>query len=207
MFVERNRQGAWNLGARARTALPVGFFARARRSWSSREGRFIWAGAAAVVLLCVIAALVVISRPGPTPTTYSAFTIDLSSASVVRGTGREPAKSEIQVPQELLDLSIQLPVGSEEGSYQVSLHSGPSVLWSQVAQAHLTDHVVRLKAQLDLRPFQVGRYEMTVESASGLRFVQPIQITKPKPSASRNSGWRDRLLATVASRLISIRLP
>ena len=184
----------------------AGFLGGVGRYWHPQHARIVWASAAALLLLSIAVAFM-ISRAGPKPPTYSAFAIDLSSASAVRGTGEESAKREIQVPQELLDLSIQLPVGSEEGSYQISLHSGPSVLWSQVAQAKLTDHIVRLKAQLDLRPFSVGRYEMTVESASGLRFVQPIQITKSRQSASRNSGWRDRLLASVASRLISIRLP
>ena len=189
-----------------RASVQAGFLARLARYWDTKRARIVWTTAATVALLCMVVVLV-ISRSGPKPTTYSAFTIDLSSASAVRGTDREPAKSEIQVPQESLDLSIQLPVGSEEGSYQVSLRSGPSVLWSQVTQAHLTDHVVKLKMQLDLRPFSVGKYEMTVESDRGLRFVQPIQITKSKQTGSRNSGWRDRFLASLASRLISIHLP
>lgn len=189
-----------------KASVRAGSLAGVARYWHTKQARIIWAGAAAIVLL-VVAVVLMISRSGPKPITYSAFTIDLSGASAVRGTGREPAKSEIQVPQQPLDLSIQLPVGTEEETYQISLRSGPSVLWSQVAQAHLTDHVVRLKAQVDLRPFSAGKYEITVESASGLRFVQPVQITKSRQTGSRNSGWRGRLLASVASRLISIHLP
>ncbi len=82
------------------------------------------------------------------PTAYSAFSIDLSSASPIRGTGGEPAKREIQVPQETLELNIQLPIGSEEGAYEVSLRSGPNVLWSQVAQAHLSSTLCSSKRGL-----------------------------------------------------------
>ena len=188
-----------------RASLRLGFFGRLARHWHIRRARLIWASAAALVLLCA-AVVLIITRSGPKPTAYSAFSIDLSSASPIRGTGGEPAKREIQVPQETLELSIQLPIGSEEGAYEVSLRSGPNVLWSQVAQAHLIEHVVQLKTRVDLRPFSPGKYDLTVESAGGLRFVQPIQITKPRQTASR-SGWRGRILASVASRLISIHLP
>ncbi len=188
-----------------RASLRLGFFGRLGRHWHIRRARLIWSSAAALVLLCA-AVVLIITRSGPKPTAYSAFAIDLSSASPIRGTGGEPAKREIQVPQETLELSIQLPIGTEEGAYEVSLRSGPNVLWSQVAQARLIEHIVRLKTRVDLRPFSPGKYELTVESASGLRFVQPIQITRPKQTASR-SGWRGRILASVASRLISIRLP
>lgn len=187
-----------------RVKLETGYLERLARSWSTKRSRIIWV-AASVVFLCT-AVVLVISRSGTRPPTYSAFTIDLSQASVPRGTGQEPAR-EILLPQELLDLSIQLPIGSEEGSYQISLHSGPSVLWAQVGQAHLTDHVMKLRTQVDLRPFSAGKYEMTVESANGLRFVQPIRVTKSRQAATHNSEWRNRLLASLASHLISIRLP
>ena len=78
-------------------------------------------------------------------------------------------------------------------------------LWSQVAQANLIEHVVRLKTRVDLRPYSPGRYELTVESASGLRFVQPVQLMKPKQGA--RSDWRSHILASMGSRLISIHLP
>lgn len=182
----------------------AGLFARARNYWKTRPAPLVWAASAVIVLLCV-AIVLVISRGGPKPT-YSAFTIDLTSASPVRGTSEQPAKREIQVPQDMLDLNIQLPIGSEEGAYELSLRSGPNVLWSQVAQAHLIAHVVRLKTRVDLRPFSPGKYELTVESAGGLRFEQPIHLMKSKQEASR-SGWRGHMLASVAARLISIRLP
>ncbi len=182
----------------------AGFFTQASNYWKAKPARVVWAASAVIVLLC-IGIVLVISRGSSKPT-YSAFAIDLTSASPVRGTSEQPAKREITVPQETLDLSVQLPIGSEEGAYEVSLRSGPNVLWSQVAQAKLSEHVVRLTTRVDFRPFSPGRYELTVESASGLRFVQPIVLTKSKQTASR-SGWKGHALASVASRLISIRLP
>jgi len=183
----------------------AGFFARAARYAYRRRAQVIWAMAAVLVLVSV-AAVFILLPPKPTPSPYAAFTLDLRSSSPVRGTSPEPAKREIQVPQERLDLTIQLPIGTEEGTYQISLKTGPNVLWSQEANAHLSDHVVTLKAQVDLRSFSVGKYEIVIESAKGFRLVQPIQITKSR-QGSLKSGWRSRLVASVASRLISIRLP
>src|ERR1700730_3975608 len=188
-----------------RKQLRAGFFAKMRHYWEAKPARVVWA-VSAVVMLLWVGLLFVISRGTP-KSTYSAFTIDLSDASILRGADREHPKTEIQIPRQSLDLTIQLPVGSEEGAYQISLLSGPTVLWSQVAQAHLTDHVMTLKTQVDLRPFSTGKYEISVESANGDRFVQPIQITRSREARSRSSGWRDRLLASVASRLMSAHLP
>lgn len=184
----------------------AGFFARARRYWKSRPARLVWAVSGAIVLVVCAGIFLLLSRGSP-KATYAAFTIDLSDASRLRGADREPPKVELHVPQELLDLTIHLPVGSEEGAYQIALQFGKNVLWSQVTQAQLIDHVMTLKTQADLRRFAEGSYEISVESASGIRFVQPIRITKPIEAGSRSSRWRRRLLAAVASRLVSIHLP
>lgn len=175
------------------------------RHWGIRGSRIVWAIATSLILL-VAAALILTRSFGPKPIAYSEFTVDLSRLSPVRGTDKQPAKREIEVPQAPLDLDIQLPIGNEEGTYEVSLRSGPNVLWSQVIQAHLVDHVMRLETRVDLRAFSLGKYDLIIESGTGLRFIQPIQLTRSKQTAS-GSGWRGHVLASLTSRLISIRLP
>jgi CHAT domain-containing protein len=172
--------------------------------WYANRSRILWATAVTVLLACV-AVLLIVTRPASQPT-YQALKVDLSGVSPGRGANQNPPR-EIQVPQRLLDLIIQLPIGSEEGSYQVSLRSGPSVVWSQVAQAHLTDHIVQLETRADFRSFRVGKYELIIESATGLRFVQPIQVSTPKHIGAAGSRWREKILASVGSHLISIHLP
>jgi len=175
------------------------------RGWRVWRTRLVWTSAAVVAVVAIIAILI-FTRPAPKPLSYSAFTLDLQDLSPSRGGSPESGIRESRVPQAPLDLTIQLPVGSEEGAYQVSLGSGPNVLWSKVEQAHLADHIVKIKTQVDLRPFSLGKYEITVESASGLRFVQPIELIRSTQAVS-HSGWRDRLMASLASRLISFHLP
>ena len=176
----------------------------ANRRWRIWRTRLIWTSAAFVAVLATIGALI-FTRPGPKPLSYSAFNLDLQNLSPSRGGSPESGIPESHVPQAPLALTIQLPVGSEEGPYELSLRSGPNVVWSKVEQSHLANHVVTLKTQIDLRPFPLAKYEFTVESASGLRFVQPVQLVRSMTVS--HSGWRDRLMASVASRLISIRLP
>jgi len=173
---------------------PAKFSARVRYYWSGRRNRFMWASAAAL-LLASIAVLLHVSRGAPSagshnPISYSDFLIDFTGASVLRGGERGNPDAEIQVPRSALNLAIQLPIGSEQGSYRVSLQSGSISLWSQSAEAHLVDHVMTLKVQVDLRPFHPGKYVLMVESINRIRFTQRIQITDPEGTGSlRRSLW------------------
>jgi CHAT domain-containing protein len=180
-------------------AMRAGEFAAPRWGWK----RFVWAAVPAVIVLVVLAVL--LSKSRSRPDTYATFAIDLANVTAARGANGESNRSLIEVPQERLDLEVRLPIGSEEGAYQVSLRSGPSVLWSDVEQASLIENVVRLKVRVDLRPFSAGGYDLTVESATGVRFVQPIQLANKHVSS--RSTWRGRMAASAASRLMSIRLP
>jgi len=110
--------------------------------------------------------------------TYSPFTVDIRGASEPRGAEHELSKPEIRIPQRPLDLKIQLPLGSKEGPYLVSLQSGQRVVWSHEADARLLDHVIMLEVHADFRLFSVGRYQIVLQSGLG-RVEYPVQITRP----------------------------
>jgi len=159
-----------------RLLLRGGVFTRARGYWRAMPTRLAWAASAAVILLC-LGTLFFMFRRAP-QATYSAFTIDIRSASEPRGAEHELSKPEIRIPQRPLDLKIQLPLGSKEGPYLVSLQSGQRVVWSHEADARLLDHVIILEVRADFRLFSVGRYQIVLQSGLG-RVEYPVQITRP----------------------------
>jgi hypothetical protein len=163
-----------------------------RRHWASGWNRSI--GLTAALVLFVSAGIfLLISRISPRSgggPSYSDFFVDLTNASQLRGAEPEAPKAKIELPRTPLNLTIFLPVGSEEGTYQISLQSASTVVWSQSAQAHLTNHVMNLNARVDLSGLRRGEYVLTVESVNGVRFSQPIKIVKSTAPAGKSSRSR-----------------
>src|SRR6266851_2227942 len=94
----------------------------------------------ALLLFVSTGVLLLISRISPRTggRSDSEFLVDLTGVSAVRGDEREAPNPEIQLARRSLSLAIRLPLGSEEGTYRISMRSASTVLWSQSAQAHLT---------------------------------------------------------------------
>ena len=69
---------------------------QASREWRGWKARFVWTSAAAVAVLA-IAAILIFTRPGPKPISYSAFTLDLQNLSQSRGASPESGIRERQV--------------------------------------------------------------------------------------------------------------
>ena len=155
--------------------LRSGVCAHLKSFWEVKPTRV--AQVSAVVILFCIGTLLLVFWRTPQPI-YLAFTVDLSTASQPRGPEREPSLPEILIPQRPLDLKIQLPLGSREGSYLVSLQSGRKVLWFREADARLINHLTTLEARADLRSFSAGQYKIVFESGP-VRFEYPVQIIRP----------------------------
>jgi hypothetical protein len=108
---------------------------------------------------------------------YTTFTIDFRQASRIRGIQHEPSIPKVRVPRRSQDLVIQLPTGSEEGTYRISLQDRKSILWSEIVEAHLVGHITTVNTRANLRPFNPGTYKIIVESSGGTRFECPIELT------------------------------
>lgn len=151
----------------------------------------LWAGTLAVVaiVLTVGAYFAVIEnqgprtplRPlpgtGPAPIAYSPFTLDLrelspTRAPIVKGHQRRA----LDLPRTPLEMSVVLPIGSEEGTYQLSLKEKGTTVWTQPAQARLVDHKIILQVKLDLAKFPPGIYAFEVEGVSGFFLRQPVAL-------------------------------
>jgi hypothetical protein len=150
-------------------------FGRLAVDWRVTPTRLAWASAAVLLLVAAIVWVFLWRAP---QSTYSAFTLDLRSASESRGTNTEQPRPEIRIPRRPLNLKIQLPLGSKEGAYLVSLASGQRVVWSHQAEARLIDHTLTLEVHADLRPLHTGRYQVVLQS--GLERIEyPVLIARP----------------------------
>jgi hypothetical protein len=143
--------------------------------------------------IVALRAPVPITAPGNQAQTETAMyvpaVIDLSNAAPTRGTeqGTAGAVSQIIPWGPPLDLTLRLPLGSEERLYSIALLSLGEIVWSESARARRQsgDTVLRLRADFSHVP--AGEYDLQVASA-GRRLTVPVLIkhvlpknAEPKP--------------------------
>jgi hypothetical protein len=122
------------------------------------------------------------NAPGHEPTVkqvavYSPFSIDLSRVSPIRGSRNPSTESlRVRVPNSMLDLTLILPLGSEERTYRVTLKDGTKTVWSKTVQARLSHGQVLIRFDADLTQLAAGHYDLDVESPTGIRLVQPVSV-------------------------------
>lgn len=105
----------------------------------------------------------------PAPRAEVAMTLDLRNRATVRG--ETPAKGTGSIPRlarEPLDLSIQLPVGSENGRYELNLIDGKrEVLRRATGQAALKSFIQVLSIKLDCSDLPAGTYTLRLRRGQG----------------------------------------
>ena len=127
------------------------------------------------------------NAPGHTPAVeqaavYSPFSIDLSKVSPIRGSQNPSTESlRVRVPNSPLDLTLILPLGSEERPYRVTLKDGTKTIWSKTVQARLSNGLVLVRFEIDLTQLAAGHYDLVVESPSGIRLIQPVSVEDASP--------------------------
>ncbi|HEY6372301.1 MAG TPA: hypothetical protein VIX37_17120 [Candidatus Sulfotelmatobacter sp.] len=136
----------------------------------------MWLAAAAMVLLAVTGWVWVRSRPSGQ--TAAVVILDLRGRAAVRG-GNPPHSSQppLEVPRNATTLNLELPIGSNEGAYDVALLSNSGAeLFRTSATAKLEDHVVILRADVDLAGISPGLYFLGLRRP-GLEWLRfPIRV-------------------------------
>jgi hypothetical protein len=133
------------------------------------------------------------NTPGRTPmvdqaAVYSPFSIDLSKVSPIRGSQNPSIESlRVLVPNSPLDLTLILPLGSEERAYRVTLKDATKTVWSKTVQAHLKNGQVLVQFEVDLTQLASGHYDLDVESPTGIRLVQPVSVEDASPKRTEPS--------------------
>lgn len=103
------------------------------------------------------------TRQTPAPEArYETALLDLRNASATRtvesipGTSINPA----EIPRGLLALTVQLPVGSDAGTYEVQIRdSNQQPIRTALGEATIENGITRLPIILDTRSVQPGEYE------------------------------------------------
>jgi len=98
------------------------------------------------------------SQPGQV-----AAMLDLRNASVTRTvqpSGSPPSLQPIEIPRGLLALTIQLPIGSESGLYEVEIRKPNQLAISTAkAPAMIENGITKLLINIDTSALQPRRYE------------------------------------------------
>ena len=136
----------------------------------------MWLAAAAVLLFAFGGLLWVRSRPLPRATDVAV--LELRDRSVARGespadTGRLP----LEIPHTAKHLVLDMPIGSNEGAYEVGLfaETGDQIL-SATGTALLQNHMTNLQVDVDLSSVRPGTYSLGVRQA-GLEWTRyPIRV-------------------------------
>lgn len=151
----------------------------------------MWIGSAVMVigLVSMIAYFVALQRESPRtgrvpppiatmpgPVEYSPFELDLRGLSPTRAPVSAEEHAAIGVPRKRLEISFLLPVGTEEGTYRVSLKADGKQAWTARSEARLVQQKTTLLVRVNLSEFPPGPYTFEVESESGYHLRQPIAL-------------------------------
>jgi hypothetical protein len=103
-------------------------------------------------------------RP-PSQPDYVAATLDLRNASVTRtvqSSGSTSNPMPIDIPRGMLALTVELPIGSEAGSYQVELRrANQPTISATEAQAKIDNGITKLVFNIDTRSVPSGEYQFS----------------------------------------------
>ena len=133
-----------------------------KQTLDGRRRTRMWLAAAAMVLLVLAGWLWVRSRPSGQ--TAAIAVLDLRGRATVRGENPpETSQPALEVPRNARSLNLELPIGSNEGTYDVALlDPSGAELFRASATAKLEDHIVVLRANVDLTGISTGSYFLGV---------------------------------------------
>ena len=136
----------------------------------------MWLAAAAVLLFVVGGWLWLRSRPSGQ--TAAVVVLDLRGRAAARGgSTSETSQPSLEVPRNARSLNLELPIGSNEGAYDVALlNPSGAELFRTGATAKLEDHIVVLRTEVVLAGVSRGSYFLGLRQR-GLEWIRfPIRV-------------------------------
>jgi len=125
---------------------------------------------------------IVQEQPAPRqapPVQYQTAVIDLRNRSPVRGEGQPSAADEViaSLPAQPLELSVYLPIGSEEGQYELRiLREGDAPLATISGSARFEGRITLLRVRTNLSDLAPGRYLLGYRKANFRWTNYPIRL-------------------------------
>ncbi len=105
-----------------------------------------------------------------------AATLDLRPLSAARGEEPTQGGTVLTLPRGRLQITIQLPVGSEDGAYDVGVMLSGRALQSGQGTARAENSVMVLTVQMDLRSLGPGRYALSVRRVGSGWQEYPLRL-------------------------------
>ena len=151
-------------------------FTQFRKQAVERRRTQIWLAAAAVFIFAIAGWFWVRTRPPAQ--TAAVVVLDLRGHATVRGENpSEINQLPLEIPRNAKTLNLALPIGSNEGAYDVALldPSGAELIRGS-ATAKLEDHIVVLRVDVDLTRISPGAYSLGLRQ-SGVEWMQfPVRV-------------------------------
>ncbi len=147
-----------------------------RRQAGQRRRMQVWLAAAAVLLFAFGGLLWVRSRPSGQ--TAAVVVLDLRGRATARGESTsETSQPSLEVPRNARNLNLELPIGSNEGAYDVALiNPNGAELFRTSAMAKLEDHIVVLRVDVNLAGISPGSYFLGLRQP-GVEWMRfPIRV-------------------------------
>jgi hypothetical protein len=151
-------------------------FTQFRKQAADRRRTQVWLAAAAVFIFAVAGWFWV--RHRPQVQTAAVVVLDLRGRATVRGENLpETSQPPLGVPRNAKTLNLELPIGSNEGAYDVAvLNPSGAELFRTSATAKLENHIVVLRADVDLAGVSPGSYFLGVRQP-GVEWTRfPIRL-------------------------------
>jgi len=118
-----------------------------------------------------------IAKDFPTPLVYRQLVLDLRGWSPSRSDQPAGPRPELRLPREPIQLSIYLPIGSEDGTYDVQLRlSQQPPLVETRGEARLRNHIEMLDVRVDTSRIASGRYLLRLRILPTDWSEYPVQL-------------------------------
>jgi len=137
-------------------------FSAFRAAYQRYRTRSVLAIAASILIVAILAGWALLLRQKE-PLVAQTAVLDLRSRSIPRGTETNPAEPPLEVNRAVKHLNINLPLGSNEGAYEVRIvaRSGESILTTS-GMAKVNDRITSLQVAVNLSSSQSGEYILQV---------------------------------------------
>jgi hypothetical protein len=146
-----------------------------RQSAIQRQRMLTWVTTAAVLLFAVGGWFWVRARHSVEGTETAV--LDLRERSVARGQSPpETGQSPLGIPRIAKHLVLDLPIGSQEGLYDVGLLTETDQILRTTGVARLHDHVIDLRVDVDFRSVRPGTYSLGVRQPNLEWTRYPIRV-------------------------------
>jgi hypothetical protein len=151
-------------------------FSRLQGEYRQRRTRMIIAVAASVLIVAAIATWATIRRQANLVASRTVI-VDLRNRSLARGTEPPPGEPPVEIPRTASHLKIYLPLGTDEGPYDIRLiaENGEHSL-TVSGTARIEAGVTSMAVNVDLASLSPGSYRLQLREDGSQSKSYPVLL-------------------------------